>query len=289
MTIRDGRELHDLRVEWAAIQQQKRDTGVPTFNLGYPRKGPWTGKNQLGVELPFQIDANRMQTIFKMDEWGFPEVWTTSLSVNVPELVQGQAFDVEGEISFGSGGIVQTFEIDLVDGTIFSLPMNAINVRARWSDLAAFQGILPPDNVRISCLVSRGGLQHSRATKTLFVGDVAAGTAAQNNFPLLLTPPGLPTYFQIPVFSKSVAITPSTLANAGVLYNATTELWFLANDNVAVPALIQSIPGNFLGPAVRVPIPANARYWTVKVGGATPLVAGPMRNSASLIWNLFDI
>lgn len=287
--LHGGEPIYDMRVEAEAIQAERRDHGVPTVQLTHPRKGVWSGKNQLGVELPFQLDANRMQTIFKMDEWGFPEVWTVSLSVTVPELVQGQFFDVEAEVNFGAGGIVQTFELDLVDGTIFSIPMNAINVRARWSDLATIQGVLPPDNVRISALVSRGGQRHARATKTSFFGAIAAGDTFKNNFPLIAMPPGPPIYIPIPAFAKSATVTPSTAANAALIYAATCELWFMANDNTAVPSIIQTIPGNFLGPTVRVPIPANARFWTIKNGAGAPMTAGPAANAGSVIWNLFDI
>lgn len=288
MTIHDGQPLYDLRVEAEAMKAAKRAAGTPKVSIFHPRTGEWSKSNQLGVELPYQLSPDRMSTILKCDEWGFPETWTVSLSAIVPELVAGQAFDLEAEISFGSGGIMQTFECDVVDGTVFSLPMNAINIRARWSDLATISGIAPPDGVRVSALLSRGSLQRSRCTKTSLFGTIAAGGDVRNNFPLIAMPPGPAVFLPIPTFAKSVVLTPAIGANAALLYAATTELQFLLNDNTAGPAVIQSVPGNLLGPTTHIPIPANARYWTVVNNGGAPIPAGPAGNSASLIWRLFD-
>jgi len=281
---RTDRSLLDTRVDEEALLSARRDTGNKVVQLAYPRKGVWSGNNQLGVELPFQIDANLEQTVFKMDEWGFPQIWTIALSVFVPDLKVGQFFDVIGEISYGSGGVVQTFDVDWVDGTVFSLPMNAINVRAKWSELATIGGIFPPPGVRISVIASRGSIRHARATKTQFFGEIAAGATVQNTF---VAPPVFPG---IPTFAKSVVVTASTAAGAALLYAASTELWFLGNDNTGVPAVLQVVPGNMLGPTTsfKVPIPANARYWTIFNGAGVPIPLGPALNAGSLIWNLFD-
>jgi len=280
-----GTPLYDARVDDEALNEARRDRGTPMVQLAHPRKGVWSGKNQLGVELPFQLDANRMQTIFKMDEWGFPEVWTLSLSVKSSDVVQdgtvtlhaGQAFDIVGEVSFGSGGIVQTFEVDWVEGTIFSLPMNAINIRARWSDLATFFGIAPPPNVRVSVIASRGGIRHARATKTTVFNEVVPAGAFLGA--------GAP-FSPIPAFAKSLIVANGFGGVATDLYSASTFLEFFLNDSSGPGNLaVLSIPGNFLAPiaASSVPIPANARYWSIRNAGAAPISVG-----ASMVWNLFD-
>jgi len=280
-----GNLLLDPRVDEQAVKNARHDDQPKKVSLAYPRKGIWSGNNQLGVELPFELDADRMQTIFKMDEWGFPEVWTISLSIALPrDLIVGQIFDVIGEVSFGSGGIVQTFEVDWVEGTIFSLPMNAINVRARWSDLATIQGVPPPEGIRISVIAAKGSIRHARATRTGYFGALAAGASFQNPF---VVPPIFPA---IPTFAKSVVVTPGSAAAAAILYSPTTELWFLTNDNTGVPNIIQSVPGTFLGPTAsfKIPIPANARYYSIFNGGGAPIPAGPAGNAGCTIWNLFD-
>jgi len=268
------------RLDESSMAEARRDTGTPVVQLAYPRQGVWSGKNQLGVELPFELDANRMQTIFKMDEWGFPEVWTISLGIALPTpLIQNQIFDVVAEVSFGAGGIAQTFECDWVEGTIFSLPMNAVNVRARWSSRAIIAGVLPPEGIRISTIIARGAIRHARATITAFMGNLAVGSDFvdfNNHFP------------PIPAFAKSVTVVPTLPGDAANLYNAASYLQFLMNEDTAVPLPILTVPGALgaiplLGPTAsyKVPIPATARYFTFHNGGGAPV-------SANFIWNLFD-
>ena len=263
------------RLDESAFADAKRDHGTSVVQLAYPRQGVWSGQNQLGVELPFELDANRMQTIFKMDEWGFPEVWTVSLGIALPKpLIANQIFDVIAEVNFGAGGIVQTFDCDWVEGTIFSLPMNAINVRAKWSPRAIIAGVLPPEGIRISTLIARGAIRHARATLTNFMGGLAVGSDLVdfgNN------------YQPIPAFAKSVVVTPTNFGDSLNLYAAGSYLQFLMNESTAVPLPILTVPGNLLGPTAsfKVPIPATARYFTFHNGGVAPV-------SGNFIWNLFD-
>jgi hypothetical protein len=285
MTFPKGRSIltSSDRLDEASFAENRREHGTPMVQLAHPRNGVWSGKNQLGVELPFSLDANRMQTIFKLDEWGFPEVWTISLGLALPtELTAGQVFDIVGEVSFGAGGVTQQFEVDWVEGTMFSLPMNAVNVRARWSDFATINGIQPPEGIRVSTVISKGSLRHARATLTNYMGGggangIPAGTFFVNTF----TAP--PTFLPIPAFAKSVVVLPRAPADAANLYIAASSLQFLTDNNTAAPAVILGVPGNFLGPTAsfKVPIPATSRYFTFFNGGAAPA-------SATFVWNLFD-
>ena len=262
------------RIEQQMFKQARRDVGTPEVTFAYPRKGVWSGDNQLGVELPFELDANNQQTIFKMDEWGFPKVWTVSLGIELPKpLIEGQIFDVVAQVSFGSGGIIQDFEVDWVEGTIFSLPLNAINVRARWSSRALIAGIFPPKGIRISTMIAEGALRHARATFTNFFGGLDPGESVV----------GFGAFQPIHAFAKSVVVTPTGPGDAANLYDPASSLSFFMNENIAVPAPILNIPGDLLGPTAsfKVPIPATARYWTFTNGGAAPV-------SGNLIWNLFD-
>lgn len=279
MTLR-GRSLITSgdRLDESMFAEARRDQKTPHVALAYPRQGVWSGKNQLGVELPFSLDSERMQTIFKMDEWGFPEVWTISLALQLPvDLTEGQIFDIVGEINFGSGGIMQSFEVDWVEGTIFCLPMNAVNVRAKWSPRAVIEGVLPPDGIRVSTIVSRGSIRHARATLTNFMGSLPVGEFFRNTFVV----PNI--FLPIPAFAKSVVVVPTGPADAAPLYDSDSSLRFLMNNNTAVPATILTVPGNFLGPTTsfKVPIPATARYFTFFNGGEVPV-------SGQFIWNLFD-
>jgi len=251
--------LLDPRVDEAALAMGRRDKGTPMVQLAYPRKGIWSGANQLGVELPFNPPSSGgpegdMVTIFKMDEWGFPEDWTISLGLRIENpLPLGTIFDAIGNLSFGSGGITQSFEVDWVQGTILTLPMNAINVKARFNDLGAFFGFAVPEGVHLSVIAARGATRHCRATRTIFLNVPAAAGASFS------------PVFEIPKFSKSVNILPLTVAFAPTIFSAAFNFHFRANSDPASTD-VAVIPGNFLSPTIagKVQIPAFSHYFTVE-------------------------
>lgn len=266
-----GVVLRDGRLAEAAEQFAAADD-LPMVQLAYPRTGVWSGHNQLGFEIPYDPNATTAQTVLKLDEWGFPEVWTVSLGIRYQhELLDGEFFDCTAEIDFGSGGIMQTFDVDWVDGTVFSLPMNALNVRARWNDAAAALGLGAPGGIQISTILSRGAPARSRATLSKFFALVHAGESPS-------TSTGLP-HDKIPRFAKSAQVVPSTAADVGILYGANFELSFFANSQTTNTLL--TVLGNFLGPNVKVPIPPFARYYGLKINGA-------QSTSGNLMFNLFD-
>lgn len=100
-----------------------------------PRTGSWTGSNQLGNELPFEPDANNRQTILKLDEWGYPEIWTVSLGIKGFPQGTFDRIGIRAIIEYGAGGITQTVVIDWRNGSRISLPMNAVNVIAEFYDI----------------------------------------------------------------------------------------------------------------------------------------------------------
>ena len=245
---------------------------TPKVQIAYARKGAWSGDNNLGYEVPFKLNTQSPQGILSMPEYGFPEVWTISLGIRLEhELEDGQFFDCVAEIDFGSGGIMQTFEMDWVDGAVFSLPMNVLNVRARWNDVAAALGFGGPDGIQVSVILSRGSPARSRATKS-------------DPFVLTHEPESISTsspipHKKIPRFAKSAQVLPLTDADAAIVYGANFDLQFFANQATATPVL--TIPGNFLAPGVKVPIPPFARYYGVTINGT-------QSTSGWVLFNLFD-
>jgi hypothetical protein len=262
-----GTVLRDDRLAQAAKKFANADS-VQKIQLAYPRTGVWSGSNQLGVELPFDPNTDHAQTILKMDEWGMPQIWTVSLGVRFEhELVDGEFFDCTAEIDFGSGGMIQSFDVDWVDGTQLSLPCNFINVRARWNDLARFLGLGVPGGVKVSVLVSQFAPAHTRATFSRFF--ILPGGASS---PL--------PHDKIPRFAKSLQVLPINPADSATLYGANFEVQFFANTTSMNPVL--TVTGTFLGPSVKIPIPPFARYWGVTTSAGAPGTAG------WLIFNLFD-
>jgi len=260
------RPLRDDRIAEQAARNAVADSH-PKFENSYPRTGPWSKSNQLGVELPFDPNIDHPMTVLKMDEWGMPQAWTVSLGVRFDrDLLAGEAFDCVGLISFGSGGIVQSFEVDWVDGTMFTLPMNAINVRAKWNDIAVLAGFAVTGGPKVSVIVAQYAAGRPRATLTRFFSAAAASTSG-------ITP--------VPNFAKSFQVLPLQAVDSPQIYGANFAFEFLAN--VAPATTIASINGTFLGPAVKIPIPAFARYWRIRNLGAAVL---PLQGAA--IANLFD-
>ena len=119
-----------------------------------PRRGPWSGNNQLGTTQPFSPDANNRQTILKLDEWGMPEVWTVmlGLDLDLDGLAPGSFLDVKAVVSVGTGGTTQEFEVDWKNGVTFSAPMNAINIMARYDNAAN----IDDSNLRLTATLGRG-------------------------------------------------------------------------------------------------------------------------------------
>lgn len=228
---------------------------IPVY-LKYPRRGSWSGDNQLGFEMPFKPDENNEQTILKLDEWGFPLVWTVSLGFRFErDLVAGEAFDALALVDIGSGGIIQQIEVDWVNGTMFSVPMNALNIKARW-EAEAFAAV--PDGVQISVLLSRGAQSPARATRTQ-PKLVAAGPATS-------------TFTRIPPFAKSLQILPAFALGSNIadVFASTTTIIFAPNSVAAGGQ--GAISGDFVFPAgSKIPIPAFAHYWAVSNTAVAPI------------------
>lgn len=156
-------------------------------------KGPWSGNNQLGIEQPFAPNANNEQTILKLDEWGFPEVWTVMLGSNFNPLdVNNTSPSFTGDFYvnclavIGSGGATQEVSMDWMNGTVFRAPMNALNIVARFQNSAR-----APSDLRLRVTISRGALPGfpPQNTRPFFA---AAGTTSDN--------------VPVPLFAKSFRV-----------------------------------------------------------------------------------
>ena len=259
--------LTDRRVDDAALDAATLDSAtrgskvrspVPVAET-FPRKGPWSGNNQLGVELPFTASPEHPQTLLKLDEWGLPEVWTISLGYRLDvDIPAGQAFDALAEIEFGSGGITQQLVCDWEVGTVLSLPMNAVNVRARWNPAA--QNLPFPEGVRISVQLARGAAcAGSRATRSLPVVAEAGKTSVVQ---------------PLPAFARSVRIIPGSAADNPLVYASTFSFDFSAN--VSGVSGDGSVTGDHLGPDTAIRIPPFARYFSVTNTAGSALACIPI-------------
>lgn len=133
------------------------DNMVQQVPAGPFEKMAWSGSNSLGNVVEFQPSADNRQMVLKLDEWGPPEMWTISLGLsNVPPSMNiNEVFRITSEIEFGVGGATQIVETDWGNGMMFSVPMNAVNIAARYEFISE---VLPSDytSIRLSAMISRG-------------------------------------------------------------------------------------------------------------------------------------
>lgn len=219
--------------------------GVPQVAAVTPRTGGWSGDNQLGYELPFAPDANNRQTVLKLDEWGPPEIWTVSLGIRYKGLTSDtQTFDVAAQINFGAGGATQVVEMDWLNGARIALPMNAVNVVAKY-DIKP--GFTPPADLYLSVMLSRG---------------TYAGQVAQRSFWFDIEPgPSRTTPIKIPNFAKRVRLMTQNGA-----FPATTILRLMGNASLTgdIASVTFANYSTLAAYSAGVPIPRFAKYFCVE-------------------------
>lgn len=168
-------EVFDSQFERRAHEIQRTPGPEQAIPIIPAKRGPWTGNNQLGIQRKFAPDDNNRQTILKLDEWGFPETWTLCLGLDFDHLQWNPtpgfsaSFDVTAVIDFGIGGVMQTVEMDWVNGASIVLPMNAVNVIAQYNlDVAteAFGASEPPLDLKLRASIARGVLSQTEPTRT---------------------------------------------------------------------------------------------------------------------------
>lgn len=121
----------------------------------------WSGSPNLGSLCDYEPDVNGNQTILKLDEWGYPEVWTLTLTLDHGEYEDFPGTSVGAEITavvtYGTGGASHTIEMDWNDGARISLPMDSIQVNAKYNlTTDAFGQIIPPPDLRLGAQIARG-------------------------------------------------------------------------------------------------------------------------------------
>lgn len=262
----------DDQFEMRSRELQASPPGMKTVNVFPSKQGPWSGNNQLGIAQRFAPNSNNEQTIIKLDEWGMPEMWTLCLGLSFDPnawvtVEPGAAnFDMTAIIQFGIGGVVQEVEIDWVNGTAISLPMNALNVIARYNFTAASEAggaSEPPQDLLLRASLAHGTLLQCVPTRSLFV-DVNAGDVTVN----------------IPPFAKSLKIIPTT-SNDGQVFTiyslplATVDFRSDVEENLGSGLLLERHPFSqfvsyldiasaAIGTPVSVDIPSGARSIVIR-------------------------
>lgn len=195
----DQDQVFDDQFERRAHEMQRTPGQDKTMSLVPNRTGPWTGNNNLGIERAFSPDANNRQTILKLPEWGFPQIWTLCLGLTYDVNAfnpSGSQFSVTAELEFGSGGCIQFAEVDWLQGMTLPLPMNALNVIASYNTELneGNDPIALPSDLRLRATLVHGMLGVSNPTRSYLAAS--AGTSV----------------FPVPPFAKAVRIVPRSLS-----------------------------------------------------------------------------
>lgn len=239
-----------------------------------PLHGIWSNSNNFGAEVAFSPDQQNRQRIVKLPEWGDPVVWTVSLGIDYTEdawpvggLGAPDGFEIVADVSYGVGGAEQTIEVDWIQGTTFSVPMNAISVDASYIfPLNAGEGPGPqqPLDLRLSVLLARGGSSTS-VPPTKFAKLLNGSSQARLGNNQLLNPPA-----RIPKFGRRLLLQSAVApAQFSELVGGNNYVLFFAAPDIAATAVLIStsrITSTVLQDGL--PVPPFAKYVTVEnVGG----------------------
>jgi hypothetical protein len=244
----------DPRIFEDQFEQRSRElvrtppsTGAVTI---IPSKtGPWTGNPNLGIEQPFAASVNNRQTILKLPEWGFPQVWTVLLGLSFDSnFLNGgsNGFSITAHIEAGAGGAIQLVDVDWVQGTALSLPMNALNVIAEYDDTTD----LPPD-LRLTVTIAPGKSTYAKPTRTFY----------------MVIAPASQDQIEIPKFAKRVFLCDSVNAGSSV-YSANADIRMFSVQGGGRGIRITG--PNLLALGGWLEIPNGARFLTIFNGAVGP-------------------
>lgn len=188
---RGGDLLFEDQFERRAREIDRKPIGTKSVILTPSKRGPWTDNAQFGIEQEFAPDANNRQTILKLPEWGFPQVWSVMLGITIPTTPTLQ-YNVMASVEIGVGGTTETVEIDWTNGTAFSLVTNALNISAFY-----FRSSNIPSGLRLKAMVGRRSIP---------------GTAPKRSFSAVIPPLGGTSSFFIEKYTKSFTLLPRSFS-----------------------------------------------------------------------------
>lgn len=259
----DQDEFFDDQFERRAHEIQRTPSGENAVSIVPQKRGPWSGNNQLGIEREFAPDDNNRQTILRLDEWGFPDIWTVTLGLNDFTRTAG-GFDVTAVLEFGSGGATQYLEMDWLCGSSITLPMNALNLVAQYNLIDGEVAGEVPDDLRLRVTISKMPSRNSNPTRSYLFTDAVSS-------------------FIIPPFAKAMHISPLNTGDPFDFYAQRVKAVFttrglgLATGSINSYQFAQFVSyidfiNEYVGGPMFLPIPPYARavdLQTIPAGAAS--------------------
>lgn len=244
--------------KYPSIADDRRQPLVPRTGIIVPRNGGWSGDNQLGYQAKYAPDARGTQTILKLDEWGPPEIWTVSLYL-LQKFQTFNGFAIKARLNFGAGGSTQIVEMDWLNGSQISLPMNALNVMALFDDVdVATEGAGLTLGVQIS-RGPRGGDSYPTNTVAEFI---EANNTAHPTFAGIFG-----DVYALPAFAKNVVLMPCDQVSFATFYTADTRMTLLSGNTAGIITTASIDGTRAVGGLLRLPVSGQARFINVRYAG----------------------
>lgn len=229
---------------------------LPVVQTIEPAHGPWSRSNNLGVEVAWSAAQAYEQTVLQLPEWGPPHQWCVVLGMNEYAPGANYFFEVTALIDFGSGGAMQHAEVTWLNGTILSLPCNALTILARYDYGGGV--IAAPADLRLRVNLARDTRPGGRTPVRLVRDSALAGALS-------------PARIIIPPFTRSIELIPNSDPAVADFFAAGNYVVF-SFAGAAIPATAGLIYLNDYGTRYRsIPIPSHARYVRFYNSTAAPL------------------
>jgi len=222
-------------------------------------QAPWSGSPNLGSYCDYEPDVNGRQTILKLDEWGYPEVWTVTLTLDSEEFEEfagtSVGINITAEVTYGTGGASHTMEMDWRDGARISLPMDSIQVNAKYTlSSDAFGELVPPPELKLGVQLARGACV-STATLTRRISyEVAAAADSVEDIGA------------IPPLAKEFALFNSNInysADGGI--NCTALTWQIAQSAFPFGSISRNLRAASVVEYAKYPVLGGERFMRLYV------------------------
>jgi hypothetical protein len=150
-----------------------------------PTKGPWVNQNTFGDQFFGPLPATAGQVISVLPKntglYGPPQVH--SISLGRSDAVDAENADVYARITYGCGGVENSFDVDWLHGVQITLVCNSLSVAAVSYAPSDGAYIASGASVALKAAVAKGSIAQSRcpATYTQQLARLGEVTTAPDN------------------------------------------------------------------------------------------------------------
>lgn len=243
--------IDDFTLRAQRLQARSAPTLPMAQNVPLRQHPMWSGNNEFGFEAPFQPDATNRQMILKLGEFEHPKVWSVMLGADIPFTSNFLSlFNIVAEVSVGSGGIVDQFEVDWSPGVAFNVTGNTLIINARYESNTSVQ-----DGVRLRAMVGQGSIDGATPTRSFVLNQ----------------PVGVGDPFRMPRYARSMQALPGSAFPGNNVWDALLLYHFMQNPTSGFVMTLQGTQLLALGAKIEVPGSANFVRLDNLTAGSVPI------------------